>query len=55
LKLQAASGEQPGSSLTGGNQQKVLLARWLATKAKVLHFDEPTKGVASVPRPRSTR
>jgi ABC-type sugar transport system ATPase subunit len=45
LRLRAATWEQPVSSLSGGNQQKVLLARWLATKAKVLMFDEPTKGV----------
>jgi rhamnose transport system ATP-binding protein len=45
LKLRAGSWEQPVSSLSGGNQQKVLLARWLATHANVLMFDEPTKGV----------
>ena len=45
LRLRAGSYDQPVSTLSGGNQQKVLQARWLLTKPKVLVFDEPTKGI----------
>src|SRR5918998_2406420 len=45
VELRAASLEQEVRYLSGGNQQKVVLAKWLATRAQILIFDEPTRGI----------
>ena len=45
LDLRAAALDQSAGTLSGGNQQKVVVAKWLATKPRVIILDEPTKGI----------
>jgi ribose transport system ATP-binding protein len=45
FEIKAASASVPPGSLSGGNQQKVLISRWMHDKSRVLLLDEPTRGI----------
>jgi ribose transport system ATP-binding protein len=45
LSIKTAHCDTPAKNLSGGNQQKVVLAKWLSLNPKLIIFDEPTRGV----------
>ncbi|MPN33106.1 Galactose/methyl galactoside import ATP-binding protein MglA [bioreactor metagenome] len=45
LSIKMAGAEVDAGSLSGGNQQKVVVAKWLARNSRVVIFDEPTRGI----------
>jgi ribose transport system ATP-binding protein len=45
LRLRLSSADEPARNLSGGNQQKVVLAKWLQRHCDVIIFDEPTRGI----------
>ena len=45
LQVKARDVDATGSMLSGGNQQKVVIAKWLSTRPKILIIDEPTRGI----------
>jgi ABC-type sugar transport system ATPase subunit len=45
LNIKISDHEAPVSSLSGGNQQKIVLAKWLESNADIIIFDEPTRGI----------
>jgi ABC-type sugar transport system ATPase subunit len=45
LRIRAVSIDAPAAGLSGGTQQKIVLAKWLAARCRILMLDEPTRGV----------
>ena len=45
FEIKVADPETPADSLSGGNQQKVIVSKWLARNSRVVIFDEPTRGI----------
>jgi ribose transport system ATP-binding protein len=45
LRINTPGVDQQVQNLSGGNQQKVVLAKWLASRSRILIFDEPTRGI----------